>query len=350
MKNRWIKKINKLLVVTLTGTILSTSLVQVNASFNPVIRNCSSLNTKLLGVCKAITSMTFARGNFSATVVDDKIYAFGGTSEDPNGSGKKSEVFNPTSNVWKVMQDTPEARWDYLAFSYKNKIFTVGSKEVLQAGSSAPGVTWSVDMYDPKTNKWVFKCNMLTPRSEFAAAQIGSKIYIIGGSHNQDLPTVEEYDILTNNWTKKADLPTARTGLSAIALNGKIYAIGGFQFSTMMPYDIVEEYDPRTDSWTTKTSLPTPRARMGIAEVNGKIYTIGGIDASAETSTIIEEYNPKLNSWRSTTGMLTGRASFATAVHKGKIYILGGQTIKGSTNACEEYTPPVPCKKSIFRN
>ena len=59
----------------------------------------------------------------------------------------------------------------------------------------------------------------------------GGLIYAIGGrgSTGAVVASVEVYDPRTNRWTKAADMPIPRFGLAAVAVGSTIYAIGGWE-------------------------------------------------------------------------------------------------------------------------
>ena len=99
---------------------------------------------------------------------------------------------------------------------------------------------------------------MPSARSEVGAAEVGGKIYVMGG-YEKNGNLVEEYDPATDSWRGRASLPKPLHHIGAAALNGKIYVIGGY-ISGVGPVATVYEYDPAKDQWTTKKPMPT-RAR-----------------------------------------------------------------------------------------
>src|SRR5580765_2521927 len=69
-------------------------------------------------------------------------------------------------------------------------------------------------------------------------------------------------------WEIRAPLPSARTEVAAAELGGKIYLMGGYEKNG----DLLEEYDPARDSWHRRASLLRPLHHLGAASVGGKIY------------------------------------------------------------------------------
>src|SRR2546425_3293326 len=79
-------------------------------------------------------------------------------------------------------------------------------------------------------------------------------------------------EALPGKWELRAPMPSARTEVAAAELGGKIYVMGGYEKNG----DLVEEYDPAKNSWRRRASLPRPLHHIGATAVDGKIYVIGG--------------------------------------------------------------------------
>jgi len=74
-------------------------------------------------------------------------------------------------------------------------------------------------------------------------------------------------------WTQKTPMMTARSEVSLAEVGGKIYVMGGGINGTSVPHN--EEYDIATDKWRVRHPLPRGLDHMGVAVVNGKIITVG---------------------------------------------------------------------------
>jgi len=103
---------------------------------------------------------------------------------------------------------------------------------------------------------WVKKQDMPTARYAMASAVVNGNIYVIGGWGNGFLETVEMYDPRPDKWETKASISQGNLGVGAAVVNGKIYAIGGWTGGANS-LSTVEEYDPITDTWTKKANMPT---------------------------------------------------------------------------------------------
>ena len=226
--------------------------------------------------------MPTARFVPSSSVVDGKIYVFGGTP-DGHICFPTVEEYDPATDTWTRKDDMPMARGAPASSVVNGRIYVIGGGPYLYGAPYS-----SVIEYDTKTDTWIAKANMPTARSWLSTSVVDGKIYAIGGARDYKgtvLSRVEEYDPATDTWTRKADMPTARTCLSTSAVNGKIYAIGGTLGSSQWYQGLstVEEYDPATDTWTKKADMPIPRTYISTCAVNDKIYAIGGITGSFVT-------------------------------------------------------------------
>jgi hypothetical protein len=158
----------------------------------------------------------------------------------------------------------------------------------------------TVEQYDPATDTWMPKAGMPTARVLAPASAVNGRIYLIGGAPGAGLfapgiSTVEEYDPATDTWRPKADMPTARSSFATGVVNGKIFAMGGLATGNNH-LSAVEEYDPATDTWTPKAGMPIARSMMTASVVNGKIYVIGGSIGAGEENNVatVEEYDTGL--------------------------------------------------------
>jgi N-acetylneuraminic acid mutarotase len=173
--------------------------------------------------------MPTARSYLSASVVDGRIYAIGGLS-DQTLSLPTEEVYDPVSDTWTRKADMPTPRLGLSTSVVHGRIYAIGGLP----GAGVVGAACSkVEEYDPVANTWVEKADIPMPRLCHTTVAVDDRIYAIGGHSSEpgDLgtifSTVEVYDPATKTWTRKANMPTARTGLSAGVVEGKTYAIGG---------------------------------------------------------------------------------------------------------------------------
>jgi N-acetylneuraminic acid mutarotase len=186
------------------------------------------------------SDMPTARGFHSANVLDGKIYVIGGSSAAPYGGTAilAVEVYDPATDTWTQKGNIPGRRGAGFSSVVDGKIYAFGGY----------GGLGTVHEYDPVTDTWTRKANMPTRRCGLSTSVLDGKIYAIGGhpgsSPYPGLATVEVYDPATDTWTTAPDMPTGRCGVRTSVVDGKIYAIGGYMGTWLGPMCVtVGEYD-----------------------------------------------------------------------------------------------------------
>ena len=136
----------------------------------------------------------------------------------------------------------PEGKWINLA-PYPQPTQEIGSAIVngklyiLGAyGDNAPnGLAGWFNEYDPATDRWTKKPDIPMPVHHQAMVGYNGKVYVFGGGimptpgGGNWFPTNRSWEFTpeTNTWREIAGMPTRRGGGFAAELGGKIYVIGG---------------------------------------------------------------------------------------------------------------------------
>jgi len=245
-------------------------------------------------------SLQTARFGLSATTVNGKIYALGGTSGNQSFPVSTVEEYDPGADLWLVKTNMPTPRWKVTSSTVNGTIYTIGGG----ATGNQCSPTGTVEAYDPIANAWTTtKKPMPTARWGAASDVLNGQIYVAGGSQSCPQGSVivsfelEVYDPSADAWTSKMPMPTARWDLAAAAVNGKLYAIGGWDAINQTALDVVEEFDPATNSWSTKSHMPTKRSGLTAATINGKIYAFGGVNQFNQLLSTLEIYDPTTDTW-----------------------------------------------------
>jgi len=102
---------------------------------------------------------------------------------------------------------------------------------------------------------------MSTPRYSHDVAELGGKIYAIGGTNGSivgafELRSEELFDRTTSTWAPIADMSVARDGVAVSVLNSRVYAIGGIDG---IGWNSVEAYEPKANKWSTVEPMKTIR-------------------------------------------------------------------------------------------
>jgi Kelch motif len=107
--------------------------------------------------------------------------------------------------------------------------------------------------------RWIISTPMPSSRTEVAVAEVGGKIYVVGGFGGER--ELEIYDSAADRWSRGASIPRALHHAAAVGLKDKLYVVGGF-VEGWTPTDEVHEYGPASDRWKRLAALPTPRGAL----------------------------------------------------------------------------------------
>jgi len=256
--------------------------------------------------------------SFGVTALNNKFYLVGGL----NWPSSIATVFeyDPGSDSWTQKSNMLANRYAPPAAALNGKLYAIG-------GQNNGGILSTVEEYDPTSNTWTNRASMNQIRYAFQAVALNGKIYALGGQETGDVPltSVEEYDPTSNTWTPKVNMPTPRVSFGAVALNGIIYVVGGRMNNTFIPQ--VFSYDPGSNIWSTNANIPTPRETMGVVVANQRILAMGGSSPGLPRSTV-EEYDPSSNVWVRRSDLPTSnRNECFGVVFDDTLYVFGGYDV-----------------------
>jgi len=226
--------------------------------------------------------------HFQAVTYKDEVWVLGAfTGGYPHETPIPNiYIFNPAKNEWRVGPEIPVDRRRGAAgvFVHENKIYMVCG---IQDGHWDGHVAW-LDEYDPKTNTWTKLADAPHVRDHVQAAVINNKIYVAGGRRstarigqvlNLTESTVDVYDFKTREWStlpESANLPTLRAGNATVVLGDKLLVIGGESGEQVPAHSEVEALNTRTMKWENLSSLRQGRHGTGAVNIKGKIFIAAG--------------------------------------------------------------------------
>ena len=266
-----------------------------------------------------------ARYGMPAVVVGSDIYVVGGCGA--TGFLRDIERINPAKGTVQDIPTKLKARRWHTAQASGPFIYVLGG--VVDEDTTA-AMSAVVERYDTRTGKIAEMAPLPTPRRNAQSVLFGGKIYVIGGSTNNDVHevgTVEIYDIRTDTWTPGAPMPTPRECALAVK-DGVITVAGGYDGAKAVT--AVEAYDIAADVWRTLPSLPVPTSAHHVA-VSGDLLLLFGdyaqLDRVASYSLKTGAYTPLTQ-----TGYLPSRHNAVVLLHS-TVYVIGGNTTSSSSSA-----------------
>jgi N-acetylneuraminic acid mutarotase len=176
---------------------------------------------------------------------------------------------------------------------------------------------------------WSTLAPMLQPRSEMAVAEVGGKVYVIGGYPPGRIPSnvVQVYDLASDSWTLGPPTPVPLHHSHAVAVGGRLFLIGG-EFDgagTGRPevyLNTVYELDLAAGAWRPRAPMPTARSGGGVGVIDGKIYVAGGRPPRGNDFAV---YDPAADQWTVLPALPTARNHLAVDAIGGRLYVAGGR-------------------------
>ena len=194
-------------------------------------------------------------------------------------------MYNPATQEWIQGIEIPENRRRGGAglVMYNDKFYVVGGNTI---GHNGGFVNW-FDEYDPTTGLWTVLPDAPNARDHFYATAMNDKLYAIGGRKSGGpggtfaplVAQVDVYDFVTQSWSvllEENNLPTPRAAASVVNFNGEIFVMGGEGTQPGPAFDTVEAYDPTKATWTTKPAMNYPRHGTQAIQSGDGIYIAGG--------------------------------------------------------------------------
>jgi N-acetylneuraminic acid mutarotase len=262
----------------------------------------------------------------------------------PQWCSDNTDLHNNTNNsnftsFYTKGPDMPTPRSELAAANIGTRIYVVGG---------APGVLDIVEIYDAASATWISSKkdgpSSVAPLpvgvDDAAAASYDGKLYVVGGFVEGQVSSGDLfiYDPIKNAWSHGADMPTPRGGLTANFINGILYAVGGTN-ENATALDIVEAYNPSNDMWTTNLDpVPTARQELSSAVVDGQLYVIGGRISDPSTNlNSMERFDPRFGNWTILDDMPSKRSGLGAAAIGDMIYVFGGESSNYVFNNNEKY-------------
>ena len=240
-----------------------------------------------------------------------KVYCF-----DPTRGDDNNDDDDDNDGTWRRVADLRQGRCAHAAVALGGHLYAIGGMNMAEGTSDI--ALASVERYDPTGDAWEAVAPMPAARWCPAVAVLGEKLYLFGGSSEDDdeggvLEKCMRFDPIANTWEPLPDLPTPRSGAAAAAFGGEVWVVGGSDGTQLKT---VEVFDPVTRVWdTSKADLPARRYRPALAVLNGELHLLGGLvplanelpaglddddderASGAAPASVVEKWDPKANSW-----------------------------------------------------
>ncbi|XP_006850985.2 F-box/kelch-repeat protein At1g16250 [Amborella trichopoda] len=242
----------EILIPGLSNDVAILCLVRLSRAVIPIARSVCSAWKQLLD------SDEYPLLRKEAGKAEGWIYVL---PEHPSGNIFKA--FNPKLNKWYDLPRLPgfgdgseslASSWEgFSCVAVEDMLFIMGG--IYRYPDSRTGVvTGIMKIYHSRLNKWLEGVSMMTPRSWFAAASIGKRIYVAGGQGRTGfLSTCEFYDVEMNAWFTAPNMACVRSSCRGIAYEGRFWVLGGeferHQHGLRPVKGSAEVYDAKSGKW-----------------------------------------------------------------------------------------------------
>ncbi|OXA64020.1 kelch-like protein 9 [Folsomia candida] len=261
-----------------------------------------------IGHWKRLTTIPHVeQSNFGMTVLNNELYVVGGCfnqclQENIHPFGFS---YNPRFSKWSTMAPMLTERCRFTLNVVQDKIYAVGGASENVDDIAGTTEACACESYNPATDSWSQIAPLTTGRTQHAGAAWNNLLFISGGlDHDVVSNALLCFNTLTNEWTIKLALLTARADHAMVTYKDKLYVCGGWcedeANGNRFLVGTIDEYDIRNDRWTVVTEIPTPRYHAGITLIQNKLQIIGGFHSDAtfdRTTGVIECFDLDTAEW-----------------------------------------------------
>jgi N-acetylneuraminic acid mutarotase len=294
-------------------------------------------------------STPFARVESPTAVVDDKLYLFGGFTEDL-GASRELDVYDPANDSWSRKKDMPTGVTHLNPAVDGNTIWFAGGFKGKHPGPT----TTEVWKYDIAADAWTSGPPLPEPRAGGGLVILDRALHYFGGfKPDRDTGSADHWSLSLEdgkNWQREADFPNPRGHVTATVLDGKLYALGGTHGhdKTQIDLDFCDRFDPATKKWSKVASLPDGRSHFESSTIihKGRILIVGGrCNSSKPLRNVVDdllEYDPKADAWQVVAAMPEKVLAPSAAIIAGRIVVTGGGLNNPRPLTAATWVAPLP--------
>jgi N-acetylneuraminic acid mutarotase len=269
-------------------------------------------------------------------VLDGRLYAFGGFTTTDLKATPRVQVYDPRTNRWMERAAMPVALTHTSAAVVGDTVWFAGGF----VGDGAGPVTAAVWRYAAHLDRWLPGPSLPAPRGGGALAIVGRTLHYFGGFESDRDSDASDHWLLDVDsgtaWHSGPSMPLGRGQLGTATLNGAIYAVGG-QFghdSGARDLARVHRYDAAAERWSEVAPLPAPRshAEGSTFDAQNEILVLGGRnnrDAESTEDELLQDivaYDPVTDLWLDLDRLPRTTTGPVAAVLGDQLIVAGGGT------------------------
>jgi DNA-binding CsgD family transcriptional regulator len=244
--------------------------------------------------------MITSAGRFALAALGDAMYVIGGVGSD--GVSGAVQVYYPETDLWEPGPAKPTPAANIGAATVDGLIYVPGGLD--QAGRTLD----VLEILDPATGLWRSGASLPVPLCSYAIAAGAGGLFMFGGWDGASYTdAVYYYDVAEDDWRQIAALSSPRGFADAAELGDRIYLVGGYDGEHELA--TCESFDPASallggDPWRALAPMPDGRAGHAVAAALQHLYVLGGGWQSPITENL--RYDIVNNTWGAVPSPITG--------------------------------------------
>jgi N-acetylneuraminic acid mutarotase len=207
----------------------------------------------------------------------------------------------------------------------------VGSEIVVVGGFTADGgASQRADAYSPARDSWRRLPDL--PVGVHHAMLVGAagRPYVIGGYDGTGTPQRTMFVLDRGAWRALPRLPFARAAAGAGVAGRRIVVAGGVTTGARRLARNALSFDLRTRRWSVVPG-PTPREHLGVTALGGVVYAVAGRTSGLDTNLLtFESFRPGDRSWQRLQPVPDARGGTGAAALAGHVVSVGGEEPQGT--------------------
>jgi N-acetylneuraminic acid mutarotase len=236
----------------------------------------------------------------------------------------------PVEDSWRTVSPVPEPRTEVAAARVGTEIGVVG-------GFRADGSTSRrADAFAPARNAWRPLPRLPLAVNHAGAAAWRGRLLVVGGYTAAGPATRAGYELVRGRWRALPRLPEARAAHGAAVVGNRLYVVGG----VTSPGNLAQRafvLDLVKRRWSAIPG-PTPREHLAVAAAGGRVYALGGRLAGIDTNLkTLQVLTPGARAWRDLPGIPHPRGGTGAAGVGTTLVSVGGEEASGAIASAYAY-------------
>lgn len=208
---------------------------------------------------------------------------------------------------------------------------TVGSEIVVVGGFTGDGgASARADAYSPAGDAWRRLPDLPLGVHHAMAVGAGGRAYVLGGYTGTGMPLRTAFVLERGRWRALPRMPSARAAAGAAVARGKIVVAGGVTLGARRLARSALAFDLRARRWSVVPG-PTPREHLGVTSFGGTVYAVAGRTSGLDTNLLhFESWRPGQSRWQRLQPIPDARGGTGAAALGGQVVSAGGEEPGGT--------------------